>query len=274
MKRGTLDHWKTQLLARKLNLHGRFRVAGILEALWHFTALYAPTGAIGTIPPAAVAAWIGYKDANRLMAALQATRWIDGSGTAALIHDWPDHCEDSVHMRLARAHLHFADGSTPHLTRLGRAERQKALQFYAANPPPRSPAGSPKPPYENLRSKSNGQTIETLTKCLQQYDLTGWQRVLEWARQHPEITAHVDACWRILAFGRSTNRRASRGGVRDPARLWISSITNAKYAPPDGDFAEARRCWERLTTQTLPNTAELATLIAGIGGPTHRRPTP
>jgi hypothetical protein len=104
---------------------------GILECLWHFTAHHAPDGRVGKYPPGVVAASIGHSgDPLRLFQALEECGWLDQTGRGWVVHDWADHCDDAVHMRLARAGLRFADGRMPGMARLSAGERKAALARY------------------------------------------------------------------------------------------------------------------------------------------------
>jgi hypothetical protein len=266
VKKGTLDHWKTLALASALHMHGRYRVGGLLEALWHFTAAYCPNGQIGQIPPAALAAWIGYPDGPRLLKALTETRWIDGTGAEARIHDWPQHCEDSVHMKLARAHQWFADGSAPKLTRLGRAERLAARAFFSNGKDKDATAKPTTTSKPDLRPQPPNPCLEILTECLRQNELPGSERMLDWASKHqgPPLTA--DWCWRLIAYGRQVQRQVVRGGVHDPARMWIALCQRAKFAPPDRDYRDVQKMWSRVERQLHPDPPTLDRLVKGIGG--------
>ena len=130
MKRSAMEHPKLMLLQQKLGVDKPTAV-GILECLWHFTAHSTPDGRIGKYPPAVVAGKIGYgKDADFLFQTLEACGWLDRTGNGVVVHDWADHCDDAVHLRLARAGKRFVDGRMPSLTRLNARERRAALAKY------------------------------------------------------------------------------------------------------------------------------------------------
>lgn len=132
MKQGTPGHPKTKDLARRLGIARGF-AGGILEFLWHFTQQYATQGDIGRHTNAAIAEECGWDgDPDALVKGLIDARWVDENDTHRLIvHDWPDHCNDAVHMKLARETLLFADGSLPQLTRLSKDERADVKAAYA-----------------------------------------------------------------------------------------------------------------------------------------------
>jgi hypothetical protein len=122
MKRGTPDHPKTKALARSLGVN-RAHAVGILECLWHFTAAYAPDGSLARFSVEEIAeavAWDG--EASLLIDGLK-RGWLDDD---MFVHDWPLHCEDSIHMKLARAGVLFACGCSPHSGRLNKSERKES----------------------------------------------------------------------------------------------------------------------------------------------------
>jgi hypothetical protein len=130
MKRGTPNHPKTKALARKLAVP-QYAAIGILESLWHFTAQYAPNGAIGRFSNSDIADAIDFDDGDKLIQALIECCWLDEHEThRLLIHDWHEHADDAVQMRLARQIDHFANGSRPRTARLGSKEREKIEQEY------------------------------------------------------------------------------------------------------------------------------------------------
>jgi hypothetical protein len=132
VKRGTPDHFKVHALGQRIGLP-RYAVVGVLELLWHMTAKYAKAGDIGRLKDEEIAFYLGYdRDAKALIDALVESHWLDlHEEHRLLVHDWPDHCEDSVHMALARNGERFADGRTPKLGRLTMPEKQAAMQAYS-----------------------------------------------------------------------------------------------------------------------------------------------
>lgn len=137
MKKGTTGHPKTKALARQLGISLPTAI-GTLQLLWEFASEYAPDGAIGKFSDGYIAEECGWSgDPEDLIRALtaQECRWVDCDPLFRLIvHDWPDHCEDSVHNKLARGHKFFANGSAPKLSRLSKPEREATESFYKENP--------------------------------------------------------------------------------------------------------------------------------------------
>jgi len=119
MKKDTPNHPKMTALASILNIP-RYSAVGILESLWHWAAQFAKPGDIGRWTDEQIASGIGYDgDAHKLIEALLQSGWIDTDEKYRLIiHDWYEHCEDFVHMSLARTVTFFADGHIPKMNRL------------------------------------------------------------------------------------------------------------------------------------------------------------
>lgn len=131
MIRGTLEHPKFLDLQARLDVP-RYRVAGLLECLWHFTARYAPEGDVGKWQNRAIARaleWDG--DPDQLVEALVGAGWLESLECARLyVHDWHEHADDGVHRALARATKFFANGQKPRMTRLGEVERLSLQSKY------------------------------------------------------------------------------------------------------------------------------------------------
>lgn len=136
MKVGTPEHPKMKKLARLLNAPIGVAV-GAMESLWHWTARFCPRGDAGKYDDEEIAdaCAVGIA-ADVIVPALVNAGWIDRAdldpAVRLVVHDWPHHCNDSVHMAMARAGECFADGSVPKLTRLSGDERKAAESHYAA----------------------------------------------------------------------------------------------------------------------------------------------
>ena len=124
MKRGTADHPKVKELATLLNVP-RAHAVGMLAVLWDWASKYTPAGDVGKYPNTAIARQLDWEDdPDTLIRALIESHLLDSRDSCRLfIHDWPDHCEDSVHAHLARHAQFFANGQRPSLKKLGREER-------------------------------------------------------------------------------------------------------------------------------------------------------
>ncbi len=116
MKRSSIDHPKVDRLAAALNIE-RFAAVGLLETLWHFTAKRAPQGDIGKFTDAEIAKAVGWQRPSgargvtpecKLSDALVSTKWLDRCDCHRLVvHDWPDHADQSVTKMLDRQRLSF-----------------------------------------------------------------------------------------------------------------------------------------------------------------------
>lgn len=117
MKRGTPRHPKTYALAEILKIRLPEAV-GILEMLWHHAAQHTPMGDIGSLPNSAIAAavdWGSDKNVTRhlqkcdqLVTGLVKSGWLDVNDRVRLmLHDWPDHCDQSVVKSLEYNHKDF-----------------------------------------------------------------------------------------------------------------------------------------------------------------------
>ena len=111
-----------------------WQAVGLLESLWHLTARECPAGDIGKLSDEDIALAIDYRgDESAMIEALVQCGWIERSQEFRLVvHDWDQHADDAVHVRLARARLFFSCGEPPKLVRLGGTERQLAHEFYTA----------------------------------------------------------------------------------------------------------------------------------------------
>jgi hypothetical protein len=274
MKRDTPDHWKVQALVKELHLPGRYAAVGLLESLWHFTARYCPRGDIGSIPPAALAEWIGYHNAPRLINALRKCTWLDGTGSNLTIHHWSHHAEDSVHRALARTGRRFADGSLPNLARLSPPERAAALALFAAPPQqaPPAPARVAAQPPPRTSPTNTAARLQILRACMADYAIPGSDRILAWLSLQSPASMLPDYFWRVLAYGRQAQRRATTGGIKDLPRLWISLIHKGQFPPPDADLQDARRCWCRNESANTTTPPALSAAIAKIGS--HKQEVP
>jgi hypothetical protein len=118
---------------------------GILSILWDFAATFTPRGDIGKYSNEILSRKLGWRgDPGTLIDALIASGWLDrDEGHRLLIHDWPTHCEDSVHAKLARDHLYFANGQAPRLAKLDAKEKTAAVNSMRQ---PAAASGSRNPP--------------------------------------------------------------------------------------------------------------------------------
>ena len=134
MKDGTDNLMKFKLLQRDLALP-LWQARGLLDTLWLFVKRNCPRGDVGRFTDEEIAVGIDWQgDASALILALTARGWLDHSDQYRLIvHDWPDHAEDSVHKALARRLEFFADGTAPNWRRLEGQTKTAAENHYSNN---------------------------------------------------------------------------------------------------------------------------------------------
>lgn len=133
-KAKTLEHPKTLDLADALGIMDCFAL-GVMEAFWHHVAAYYMDGDITNMKPSVMARSIRYSgNAEELLEAMIAAGFVDRVDGRLLVHGWPEHCNDAVHMALARAHKHFADGTVPRTSRLSSKERESIEEWFKAHP--------------------------------------------------------------------------------------------------------------------------------------------
>ncbi len=135
MKREAMGHRKLKKLCFRLQVPTYVGV-GILESLWHLASREAPAGDIGKMSDDDIAFAIDYRQsAEELIGALVYAELVDRDLMhRLLVHDWPDHCEDSIHARLARAGIRFANGAVPNFKKLSKSERAQAERVFERQP--------------------------------------------------------------------------------------------------------------------------------------------
>lgn len=108
MKRGTPRHKKMHALASALGIR-LYSAVGIMEMLWHYTGQHTPEGDIGSVPDAEIASAVSWeKKPEKLVSALVDSNWVNRHEKYRLyVHDWPDHCEQSVRKWLDRNRKKF-----------------------------------------------------------------------------------------------------------------------------------------------------------------------
>lgn len=105
MKHDCNNLLKFKKLQARLGMR-EWQVKGILQSIWHFTAINAIRGDIGRHSNEDIALGIDYdvELADELIAELLATGWLDEDSTHRLVvHDWGDHVPDYIRKRVERA---------------------------------------------------------------------------------------------------------------------------------------------------------------------------
>lgn len=122
-----------------LEINSRPMAVGLLEMLWHFTAEFAPQGDIGKYSDGRIEGAMDWKGKpGKLLSALSTSGWVDrDEPTRLLVHDWEDHCDDSVRKKLKRAGLSFlkptqkVTGQNPPLSDTVDGQRQPTKPSHA-----------------------------------------------------------------------------------------------------------------------------------------------
>ncbi len=169
-------------LADKLDIPLPYAV-GILEMLWHFTAQYAKHGNIGKFGNRSIANSLHWQgDHNVLIDALTECGWLDVHAEHRLIvHDWFDHCEDSIHTQIARAHEYFADGQAPRIRHMNSDERWALMKIYEEASPDTINPVEPEVP------QANSEKTETVLE-----DVAPPQEECGDAAPIPVATLHIE----------------------------------------------------------------------------------
>ncbi len=162
MKRGTTELLKFKRLCRLLKLR-TWQAVGLLETLWQITARDAPDGAIGGFSNEEIALALDWQgSADKVVEALTECEWVDEHPDHRLVvHDWPDHADDLVHRKLARAGRLFADGSSPNLGRLNKAEREAVEGRFLR----RQPVAKKEPESASVRTPCARDAQDVRTPC-------------------------------------------------------------------------------------------------------------
>jgi hypothetical protein len=248
-KRGVLEHEKTIMLAETLDIMEPFAL-GVLEAFWQWVAKYRPSGDLSSTRPSLMARSIRYTaDPQALWNALAECGFIDLDGDRATVHDWSDHAEDSVHMRLARSTQRFADGSKPNMRRIPHDERAKLEAAFVRTesapvahdmstdgalplPKPKPmPSISPQPPLQGgvkLR-KSEAKKLATA--------LTGVYRERTPDEQEAAEQREAEGRAEAMEFWRGQHRRKSPA-MRDCPRVIREALDAEVRAGPDSAGSE------------------------------------
>lgn len=110
MKRGAPEHKKMKRLAALLQIP-LAQAVGTMELLFHFASRQAPEGDIGSHPDEDIAHAVHWnKKPATLISALLEAAWLDPNEKYRfIIHDWPDHADDSVRKWLTRHKKDFLE---------------------------------------------------------------------------------------------------------------------------------------------------------------------
>jgi len=141
MKREAANHPKMHDLAARLGIENEHALGLVQRLIW-FTADHAIAGDIGKWADGAIARGCGWQGpAGHFVESLTAAGWLDESADHRLtLHDWPDHAENWVKAKLAKAGLQFlpeydtANAATPTRRKPAKTRRTTPVATPVATP--------------------------------------------------------------------------------------------------------------------------------------------
>ena len=155
--RGAADHPKTVRLGELLQLPPCCAL-GIMEALWHKTATYAPNGAIGRLSNKDIAYQLRWNltTPDELVNAIVEAGFLDEHSRHRLVvHDWHVHSDNTLDAQLYRRGERYANGAIPRGKKLSRVEKAELFEkFY------KQPAASLFSPESEAAGERNGTPLE------------------------------------------------------------------------------------------------------------------
>lgn len=238
MKREAMGHTKMKRLCRRLDI-ALWQGVGLMESLWHLTAREAPRGDIGKLSDEDIALGIDYRgDETAMIEALVLSGWLDQNETSRLlVHDWDEHADDAVHMRLARAQEFFCSGCAPKIARLTGKDREKAHDFYTTYaqkdklcaPPVPEPIPEPVPvpepePVESTLALTSAEVPAGVFELPLPGDQGEWQvpqKIFnEWVILYPNVSVMAELAkmrgWLL------TNHRKTGKGLPRFINTWLA----------------------------------------------------
>lgn len=256
MKRGTPEHPKTVRLSRILDIE-RWGAIGLLEGLWHFAARYAIQGDIGRWSNQEIADGIGWHGRHgtpdALVAALVEARFLDESPEhRLLIHDWADHCDESVRKTLKSRGLSVLVRDDSRKVEKGSEDSGRvgpAFPFLSSpslsSPSPSSPSLAVAEEGEEGFGGDNGKTTTDLIAVLRQqpFGLTESDRAVRTAlangcspQQIMAVAEHWKAKLPAWNSGQLCRRIEKAMPTDDPAGAWPKpNVRSARRPVGTGD---------------------------------------
>lgn len=223
MKRGTLDHPKTAMLADSLGLE-LYAAVGLLECLFHFTAQYARRGDIGRYSDKIIAHRCFWnREPGTLVAALLKCRWLEEHPEHRLIvHDWHAHADNTVRTAMKRSAECFWNGEQPRRAKDedGCTDVETVLQHGSNGVAPfqAKPCQSKAQPFED--PLPNGESPAGVTPTLQ--DVQGYAATIGVA---PSEAENFRNYYEVRGW------RTSNG---QPIRSWQAALRRWKVTAQEG----------------------------------------
>ena len=193
-----------------------------------------------------------------------------------VIHDWWDHCEDRVHMKMARARKFFVDSRVPKLARLPVFERKQAHAFYTACAQMNDPCAQTVDPCARRDRNPAPPRLEPVTNETSiPVEHTSEAPIADSSFVRPEPTAQVPEIPRkpmvvsSAARGKPEMLTPERiDGIRDLLQGYMSDGGRRPVKPPDE--AILLQCLEAIGQTPLPRVANhLRQLFNGGQSPRH-----
>jgi hypothetical protein len=269
-KRGTLDHPKTLSLARALKVEA-WSALGLLEAFWHWTGRYRPTGNLTGVKPKDLADGVrARRNPEKLLSVLVQERWIDRVGDALYVHDWPDHADDATKKSLMRSGREF-DPYYQTLSRLGtQTESRPCLDGVATESASRAHAQEGKArqgkalslDFEERKTTREGLSVSRIDETVDQFK--EFRKEAEAAGMSGSEPDWREALmeWRHLDL---EQRSCAALGVRERAGNGESAELSAL---PKNYLA--KRMWQRKIRRSLKNTQSSITTYEKRQEEVHR----
>jgi hypothetical protein len=208
MKRDAFNHPKTLDLASRLDIT-RAHAVGILTLLFDFCAMYSAQGDIGKHRNGAITRgcdWAGNPD--EFIRALVDSGWLDEHPThRLLIHDWSEHCEQWVKLKLQKLGLTFLGVKNPaERSAINTAEHSAVPS--AINTAEASASRDPNLAYPSLAKPSQAHTSQASTQAVGSAEVGSSVVVGGEVENFDLVVVDRDECCReCLKLGRALEKR-------------------------------------------------------------------
>lgn len=236
VKTGTINHPKFRRLQKQLKLP-TYAVAGLLELLWMLTTQFAAEdGEIGRFSNQEIADYCDYEgDADSLVDALVASKWLERDADSLRVHDWFDHrpsfIDDRIRIRENRKKLRDSDTCSGNVREQSETVSKNRPLPSQAKPSLVQPSlGKPSQAYADLAGDAGG-----LAAGLDFLALAGEDQIRDVVRQAKAIEK---------AFGRAFGSAAEIWEV-----AWVGYACNEGFVPEIIDRYRALQGTDRAVKQ-------------------------
>ncbi|MBD3293394.1 MAG: hypothetical protein GF393_10755, partial [Armatimonadia bacterium] len=239
MKHEALDCYKFKALKHRLGWP-RYRVVGLLETLWQFTAKNTPQGNIGKYADEQIAEDLEFRgDFKRVVRALISTGWLDESAEHRLvIHDWGDHAPEYIKKRLRRAKKPIVADTGCRAADTGRQRLPTKPNLTKPNPTePVPPTPQPGPPDS---ARTTYEQDDKFASGLLEYPWPYAKPRLDREAVHTALSV-----LRLDGMGDADSRQYLRGKVVEYFRVTPPARVSCRSFLGDGVFRLAAEEWTR-----------------------------